>query len=506
MARRKRKQTLFDVMNKGSGFTPPTYATRAPRPGASYTPPTSKPTISSVIADWLQEKLQARRAANAERAKQREATRSQASAPARATPTLARQGRDELDAMRRELGAKPVRAEPEVVASALATLTESEPDTFEPAAPRRRALDALASMRAELATAVEDETSSAVSEVVDGVEETPAEPKPKRKGTIITSIFRSKSRAAMEAIEAPGAESTPARTEAQHITISSTAGADVRATPSIRERLTPIIVWARHTSARTSLKARELARSVSRRCTRLLDRVTTQNGHRIALGRYTPFIVGGAILFTVVLAFVFGQVFRPRQPSALDLAAREARDGVTRPDVIRPDGSAPKPRAGDPAPSVIDDNARSNVPAGNIVNPPSNTSLVRRWNDPQTVGENYIVVMSYTADADASATVEVLAKYGIGATVELNIPRYHGEGQPDRYYVVTTDGFASRGTYKAKVNGVDVERQFKELAKNPGYAALLQQIIKCNDAELKKTLPARLDPRPYKWEARPKRT
>jgi hypothetical protein len=507
MARRKRKQTLFDVMNKGSGFTPPTYATRAPRPGSAYTPPKPKSSLSAVVADWLQEKLQARRAASAERAKLREATHSTPTAAPSRAPAPMRTARDELEVMRRELGAKP---SPEPAAAiAITKLATPAKEPIEASPPRRSALDALAAMRAELATTVESETSSVATEVVDGVEEHPSdEPAPARRKTIITSIFRSKAkRPAMESIETPRAALSPEAAHEQQITITSTAGEELRARPTLAQRVAPVVAWMRRKAFASWSHVRSSGQALARRGTMWLDRLTTQNGHRIALGRYTPFIVGGAILFTVILAFVFGQIFRPRAPSALELAAREARDGVTRPDVINREGQ-PTGRANtptEPAPVVIDGQPKSNVPAGNIAARQPAASLVKRWNGPQTMGENYVVVMSYTAEADAVATIEVLAKYGIGATVEMNIPRYHGEGQADRFYVVTNDGFSSKGTAGALINGVSVEKPYKELAKNPDYAALIAQVLKCSEAEFRKTLPAKLDPRPYKWDARPRR-
>lgn len=92
---------------------------------------------------------------------------------------------------------------------------------------------------------------------------------------------------------------------------------------------------------------------------------------------------------------------------------------------------------------------------------------------------NYVIVQSYYTQAEAEAAVEVLAKHNINATVEKNLPGW-SRADRDFYSVVSADGFA-------------------KLRDNQVYQSFLNTIGKISDREAGSTLPKRLDPRPYKY-------
>ncbi|MFT3786169.1 MAG: hypothetical protein QM770_08385 [Tepidisphaeraceae bacterium] len=452
MARRKRKATLFDVMNKGSGLTPPAYVNRPVRRDA-YPAPRQGPGIGQVLTDWLARKLQPLTT----------------NRPASTPPAGPRSARDEMDAMRRELAGPDAEPTPAPVA-----VVEPEPELDpEPAPVRRSALDALAAMRSELASS---------SDVVEGEEVEPARPievMPKKKPV----------RRQIENLETPDSPGPRDPQAARYTEIALEQVEPKQPRKPIGDVLKPYVSKITRTLKSAGAWSSRQLIAFKNRVNELLDRATTQNGHRLALGRYTPFIIGGAVVGIVVFAFVLGQVFNKRTPSQVELLAASNGDAV-RSDVLDLTGAV-KPAPAGPA--------QANVPAGNIDQRQSSPTLTRRagkpLSSPETRGDNFIVVQSYTTDVDADAAVEVLTKYGIDCTVEKNIPRWTTPGQQkDRFYVVTLDGFASKGTVGPK--------PYARLADNPDYAATLNKLNQVNDAEFRKTLPSRLDPRPYKWEGR----
>ena len=92
---------------------------------------------------------------------------------------------------------------------------------------------------------------------------------------------------------------------------------------------------------------------------------------------------------------------------------------------------------------------------------------------------NYVIIQSYPTQAEALATVDVLSKHGVKASVELNLPRWASAGNT-LYSVVSVDGY-------------------QKLTGNDAYKAYVANIAKISEKEVGKTLPKKLEPGVYKW-------
>jgi hypothetical protein len=92
---------------------------------------------------------------------------------------------------------------------------------------------------------------------------------------------------------------------------------------------------------------------------------------------------------------------------------------------------------------------------------------------------NYVIIQSYPTQAEALATIDVLSKYNIKATVELNLPRWASAGNT-LYSVVSVEGY-------------------QKLTGNDAYKAYVANIAKISEKEVGKTLPKKLEPGVYKW-------
>lgn len=92
---------------------------------------------------------------------------------------------------------------------------------------------------------------------------------------------------------------------------------------------------------------------------------------------------------------------------------------------------------------------------------------------------NYVIIQSYPTQVEALATVDVLAKYGVKSTVELNLPKW-----------------SSAGSTLYSVVGVD---PYQKLSGNSEYDAFKAKIAKISDAEKGQTIAKALAPSPYRW-------
>jgi hypothetical protein len=166
-----------------------------------------------------------------------------------------------------------------------------------------------------------------------------------------------------------------------------------------------------------------------------------------------------------------------------------------RPAVTLTSGDASSIADSQVRPDVLDisnTNARSNEAVANVSGAQTETKLERnagRTSEGTTPAKsgafggrrldlNYVIMQSYFTQAEAEATVEVLNKYGIKATVETNLPRWAMAGK-NLYSVVSVEGFA-------KMTG------------NSDFQAFMTSVNKINDKEAGNTLPKKLDPRPYR--------
>lgn len=98
------------------------------------------------------------------------------------------------------------------------------------------------------------------------------------------------------------------------------------------------------------------------------------------------------------------------------------------------------------------------------------------------VGLNYVIVQSYSEEADAIAAREVLEGFGIRTTVEPSLPGWVRPGLK-MWSLVSVDGF--EGTRS-----------------NREYNRFIEAVKRVSDQEYGKTLGKRLEPAPYKWPDR----
>ena len=190
----------------------------------------------------------------------------------------------------------------------------------------------------------------------------------------------------------------------------------------------------------------------------------------------TRYLMTGAVIASAIV-LLSGTFYVGR------LLARRPADAIT--DVANVDLSQTRP-------DVLNLNARGNEANANLFNRVD--AKLERQADPtrptphgnpaifggRDVSMNYVVVARYDTAIDADAAVDVLARYGVKATVERNLPHWEKDSGRDRFYVVGTEGFA-------RVSG-------------PTYASYLNTLGKVSDKEAGNNLPAKLSPAPYKFQ------
>lgn len=164
----------------------------------------------------------------------------------------------------------------------------------------------------------------------------------------------------------------------------------------------------------------------------------------------------------------------------------------------RPANSLQSVATNDVRPEVLDINSkddsrtsdRANEPIANINSQPE-TKLERQTDPPTKPGVfggrrtdlNYVIIQSYPTQPEAIATVDVLAKYGVKSTVEMNLPKW-----------------AASGTTLYSVVGIE---GYPKLTGNTAYEAYLAKIAQISDKEKGLTLAKKLSPCPYRWPANP---
>lgn len=187
-------------------------------------------------------------------------------------------------------------------------------------------------------------------------------------------------------------------------------------------------------------------------------------------------VTTGAALGVVILlcgSFYAGKLLFNRPASNAIVGGTSVAENNVRPDVLD-----------------VNNATHSNEPIANIDSTQTQTTLERQ---PETTTPkstvfggrrtdlNYVIVQSYRTQAEAIATSDVLAKYGVRTTVELNLPRWASAGTT-LYSVVSVEGF-------------------QKLSGNDQYKAFISKIATISDKEAGQTLPKRLEPGVYKWAA-----
>lgn len=163
-------------------------------------------------------------------------------------------------------------------------------------------------------------------------------------------------------------------------------------------------------------------------------------------------VMGLVILFA--LAFFVGRMLAPDAPLASQVTPQ--------PQVLLQSSTPAITAAPTTSPAIV------TPPAAPVATPAQ-----------RQAGMNYVIIQSYPTDQQAQAAVEVLASFKIGATVELNLPRWARPGST-LYSVVGTDGF-------------------ERLSSNPAYTRYVEAVRRVSSQEFNRTLDKRFDPHAYRW-------
>lgn len=203
----------------------------------------------------------------------------------------------------------------------------------------------------------------------------------------------------------------------------------------------------------------------------------TARGLGFAREMYSRYAVTTAAALGVVVllcgSFYAGKLLFNR-PAAVGLSNSTVANGEVRPDVLDLDNKAT--HTGEAIANINSQPETKLERTAELANAPKSTVFGGRRQD-----LNYVIVQSYRTQAEAVATTDVLGKYGVQTTVEINLPRWASSGTT-LYSVVSLDGFQ-------KLTGNDV------------YKAYIAKIAQISDQEAGKTLPKRLEPGVYKWAA-----
>jgi hypothetical protein len=168
-----------------------------------------------------------------------------------------------------------------------------------------------------------------------------------------------------------------------------------------------------------------------------------------------PVMIVMGLLILFALAFFVGRMLAPEAPLASQMTPQpqvmlqQSTPAIVPSVTPAPATVAPQPVAAAPAPVA------------------------------RQAGMNYVIIQSYPTEQQAQAAVEVLASFKIGATVELNLPRWARPGST-LYSVVGTDGF-------------------ERLSSNPAYTRYIEAVRRVSSQEFNRTLDKRLDPHAYRW-------
>jgi hypothetical protein len=140
-------------------------------------------------------------------------------------------------------------------------------------------------------------------------------------------------------------------------------------------------------------------------------------------------------------------------------------------------------RAGEAQPRVLDLGKGAPLTSDKLSSAETASAQTAAFSSgPRQAGLNYVIVQSYSTEADAIAASEVLRNYDVNSTVELNLPNWVQTGTT-RYSVVSEMGFS-------RVKDV------RELDN------LIARIKDASKQELKKSIARPFDPQLYKWQSR----
>jgi hypothetical protein len=378
MAKRKRKMTLFDVINSGQPIginvrqRIPTYQ------------PTPELPVKKKLAKFFGRKPKDGR-----------------------DPNQPLSAAEELELLRRELGGKS----PPVV-------RETAPaPTQEPA--EENASHEVEEPAAFPFTRVKTKASRNIEEDAIADEHSGAESDP----TARFFSARNNSRTAADAIRTPRRAAEVARE------IEVTPPAPPRK-PRKPMRLVLNESWGKvapHAERARALAQRVTLASFSKAQASIesLRNVNTQHAATIATAISGILVLGGA--------FYVGKVLLQRPASDTSLVDANGVNTTPRPDVLDVSSGQAVANVSRSAAEISLEKASAQQPqlavAPSSVFGGRNTDL------------NYVIVQSYYSQAEADAAVDVLAKYGISTTVEKNLPGWRS-GERDFFSVVSSDGYA----------------------------------------------------------------
>ena len=280
-----------------------------------------------------------------------------------------------------------------------------------------------------------------------------------------------------EPVEVPAAPRAPAISVSDRVRMLA-AEAEGSESPTInRSPGKPIGQIAREQWSRVAPKLATLGQAVGRASSHgLIELRTLGSRVRDANSRYAV----TALTACAVVVFVGGSYFAGRlllNRPPIDLAS--GTPTAIRSDVL---DLAQHKSNGDTVANV--DNRRSEPTLERSKGAASPSPIITPGSGSGVFGGrdlslNYVIIQSCQTQADADATVEMLAKHNVPATVELNL----GFNQFLPFAVVSTEGFA-------------------RMSGNTKYTGFLSTLNKIGEQEAGVTIRDRLDPQPFKYRVK----